>query len=153
MSEVKKFRMRPRLAQLVKQSGGMYVTDALKRADAALEVMREPLLTSIDDYLVKFDTLLEAPDAPDLIDTLYRCSADVISLSGAEQTDAVQTAARSLCDLVGEAGAVTPALLAGIKVHVASIKLLHRATLDPATQAPILAGLARVLEKQRGGEA
>ena len=34
MSEVKKSRMKPRLGQLMSQKGGMYVADALKRADA-----------------------------------------------------------------------------------------------------------------------
>jgi hypothetical protein len=152
MSEVKKSRMRPRLAQLVKQAGGMYVMDALKRADATLEEMREPLLTSIDDYLVRFDTQLLEPDAPGLVEKLYSGAADVISLCGAERTDAVQTAARSLCELLDEAGPMTPSLLAGVKVHVGAIKLLHRTKLDPATERPILDGLARVLEKQRGGE-
>jgi hypothetical protein len=34
-------------------------------------------------------------------------------------------------------------------VHIASIKLLHRAADNPALQGPILQGLASVLEKRR----
>ena len=41
-------------------------------------------------------------------------------------------------------------MLAGVKVHIDSIKLLHRAGADPATHGVILQGLAAVLEKQRG---
>jgi hypothetical protein len=44
MSEVKKSRMKPRLGQLMAEKGGMYVAEALKRADATLEILREPSL-------------------------------------------------------------------------------------------------------------
>ncbi|HWW25749.1 MAG TPA: hypothetical protein VNZ85_07650, partial [Caulobacter sp.] len=70
-------------------------------------------------------------------------------LCGAERNVAVQVAARSLCELLDEADGLTPSTLAGIKVHIASIKLLHRAPDDPALQGPILQGLASVLEKRR----
>jgi hypothetical protein len=151
MSEVKKSRMRPRLGQLMAdKSGGMYVGDALKRADAALEVLREPSLTGIDEYIGALDRLLAADlDDVVLIKALYDRAADIISLSGAERNAAVEVAARSLCDLIDDAVAVTPTLLAAIKVHVASIKLLHRATADPAMQGPVLQGLAALVEKQR----
>jgi hypothetical protein len=151
MSEVKKSRMKPRLGQLMAdKSGGMYVAEALKRADAALEVLREPSLTGIDDYISALDRLLAAPlDDVVLIKALYDRAADIISLSGAERNASVEVAARSLCDLIDDAVAVTPTLLAAIKVHVASIKLLHRAAADPALQGPVLQGLAALVEKQR----
>jgi hypothetical protein len=58
MSEVKKSRMKPRLGQLMSQKGGMYVAEALKRADATLETLREPSLSGIDDYITALDNLL-----------------------------------------------------------------------------------------------
>ncbi|WP_426043807.1 hypothetical protein [Caulobacter sp. DWR3-1-2] len=121
MSEVKKSRMRPRLGQLMAQKGGIYVGEALKRADG-----------------------------PARIEGLYARAADIVSLCGAERNEAVEIAARSLCDLLDEAGALTPTVQAGVKVHVASIKLLHRADANSAMQDIILQGLASVLEKQRG---
>jgi hypothetical protein len=151
MSEVKKSRMKPRLGQLMTQKGGMYVAEALKRADATLETLREPSLTGIDAYIAALDALLASglEDAP-LIEALYARSGDIVSLSGAERNKAVQIAARSLCDLLDEADGLTPSALAGVKVHIASIKLLHRAPDNPALQDPILQGLAGVLEKRRG---
>lgn len=150
MSEVKKSRMKPRLGQLMAQKGGMYVAEALKRADVALETLREPSLTGIDDYLVALEALLAADiDQAALIEGLYARASDIVSLSGAERNDAVQVAARSLCDLLDESRHLTPTLLAGVKVHIASIKLLHRVDSDPATHGVILQGLAAVLEKQR----
>jgi hypothetical protein len=155
MSQVKKSRMRPRLAQLISQKdGGLYVAEALKRADAALETLREPSLTGIDDYIAALDALL-ASSAEDhaRIEGLYARAADIVSLCGAERNEAVQVAARSLCELLDEADGLTPSALAGVKVHIGSIKLLHRADADPALQGPILQGLASVLEKQRGPQA
>jgi hypothetical protein len=150
MSEVKKSRMKPRLGQLMTQKGGMYVAEALKRADATMETLREPSLSGIDDYIAALDALLAADlDDAARIEALYARSGDIVSLSGAERSKAVQVAARSLCDLLDEADGLTPSALAGIKVHVASIKLLHRAPDNPTLQGPILQGLASVLEKQR----
>ncbi len=150
MSEVKKSRMKPRLGQLMAEKGGMYVVEALKRADAALEVLREPSLTGIDGYIAALDGLVDSDlDDATRISALYRRAGDIISLSGAERNEAVETAARSLCDLLDDAEVLTPSLLAGVKVHIASIKLLHRAVADPTVQGPILEGLAALVEKQQ----
>jgi len=149
MSEVKKSRMKPRLGQLMTQKGGMYVAEALKRADATMEILREPSLSGIDDYITALDNLLIAEIDDGLrIEKLYARAGDIVSLSGAERSEAVQIAARSLCELLDEADGLA-SVLAGIKVHIASIKLLHRAPDDPAQQKPILQGLASVLEKHR----
>lgn len=151
-SQVRKSRMRPRLAQLIgEKGGGMYVAEALKRADATLETLREPSLTGIDDLITALDALL-ASDLDDAtrIDGLYQLAANIVGLCGAERNAAVQVAARSLCELLDETAGLTGSALAGIKVHLASIKLLHRAPDDPALQGPILQGLASVLNKQRG---
>lgn len=152
-SQVRKIRMRPRLAQLMaEKSGGMYVAEALKRADATLETLREPSLTGIDELIVALDALLAAEveaEPAARIESLYQLAANIVGLCGAERNAAVQVAARSLCELLDEADGLTPSTLAGIKVHVASIKLLHRAPDNPALQGPILQGLASVLEKRR----
>ena len=151
MSEVKKSRMRPRLGQLMAQKGGIYVGEALKRADATLETLREPSLVGIGHHIAALEAMLASTaDGPARIEGLYARAADIVSLCGAERNEAVEIAARSLCDLLDEAGALTPTVQAGVKVHVASIKLLHRADANSAMQDIILQGLASVLEKQRG---
>jgi len=151
MSEVKKSRMRPRLGQLMAQKGGMYVAEALKRADATLETLREPSLVGIDDYIAALETLMAAEgDDATRSERLYARASDIVSLCGAERNEAVQVAARSLCDLLDEAESLSPSVRAGVKVHIASIKLLHRADSDPSMHDVILQGLASVLEKQRG---
>jgi hypothetical protein len=129
----------------------MYVAEALKRADATLETLREPSLTGIDELIVALDALLAAEAEPAArIEGLYQLAANIVGLCGAERNVAVQVAAHSLCDLLDEAKDLSPTVLAGIKVHVASIRLLHRAAPDPAVHGVVLQGLASVLEKQRG---
>ncbi|MBO9709686.1 MAG: hypothetical protein J7521_15895 [Caulobacter sp.] len=149
MSQVKKSRMRPRLGLLMAEKGGIYVAEALKRAEATLETLREPSLNGIDGYIAAMDALLADEASPSLIEDLYARAADILSLSGAERNQAVEVAARSLCALLDEAPGLTPAVLAGARVHVASIKLLHRAGDDPSMQGPILEGLAALVAKQR----
>ena len=160
MNGLRKIHTPPRLAKLMAEKGGMHVSEALKRADAALEALREPSLLTIDDLIARMEALLaHSGDQGLQTAALYRLSAGVIDMSGAESTRAVWVAAHSLCELideagvdeagVGDAGAAPPAILAAVRVHVASIKLLHRAAPDPAVQTPILRGLARVLAKHR----
>ncbi|MFZ0269576.1 hypothetical protein [Caulobacter sp.] len=146
--------MRPRLGQLMTQAGGMYVVDALKRADAVMETLREPSLLGIDDYIDSLDKLLTSGlDDATVIERLYARASDIVSLSGSERNEAIQIAARSLCDLLDETVGLTPSALAAVKVHISTIKLLHRAPDNPELQTPILEGLASVLEKHRGESA
>ena len=142
-------RMNSRLAQIMKQGKGVYVVDALRKADAAIAEMREPLLTSIDEHLLAMEAIMAEGDlSPPNMGRLYRLAADVIALCVAEQTDAVQIAARSLCALIDQAARPTQGLREGVQVHIASLKLLHRATSQSDWQTAILDGLARVLAKQ-----
>lgn len=152
MTEVRKILMRPRLGRLVRQGGGCYVVDALRRADAAIDEMREPLLLTIDQHISTLEDLAGALSCgAGQVSSIYQSASDIISLCVAEQNEAVEAAARSLCCLVDESRSMNTSLVEGVFVHVASIKLLHRAPCSDL-QAPILAGLRKVLEKQRAPE-
>ncbi|MFC4444037.1 hypothetical protein [Caulobacter henricii] len=148
MSEVKRTRMKPRLAELISQPGGIYAQEALARAEAALETLREPLLGSIDEALAELEQLSNPFDV-DNIPTLYRLSGDIINFSLAERIGGVERAARSLCELLDEALPNDPTTKAGISVHIASLRLLHRRLDSEIDQASILNGLGRILAKAR----
>lgn len=148
MSEVKRTRMKPRLAELISQPGGIYAKEALERAEQALEVMREPLLGSIDEALVELERLSN-PFSVEAVPTLYRLSSDIINFSLAEEIRGVERAARSLCELLDEALPNDPTTRAGVTVHVASLKLLHRRADAEIDQRSILEGLGRILAKAR----
>lgn len=148
MSEVKRTRMKPRLAELISQPGGIYAKEALERAEQALEVLREPLLGSIDEALVELERLSN-PFSVEAVPNLYRLSSDIINFSLAEQISGVERAARSLCELLDEALPTDPTTRAGVTVHVASLKLLHRRAAAEIDQGSILEGLGRILAKAR----
>ncbi|ALL12754.1 hypothetical protein AQ619_04940 [Caulobacter henricii] len=140
--------MKPRLAELISQPGGIYAQEALARAEAALETLREPLLGSIDEALAELEQLSNPFDV-DNIPTLYRLSGDIINFSLAERIGGVERAARSLCELLDEALPNDPTTKAGISVHIASLRLLHRRLDSEIDQASILNGLGRILAKAR----
>lgn len=148
MSEVKRTRMKPRLAELISQPGGIYAQEALARAEEALETLREPLLDSIDEALAELERLSN-PFNVEAIPTLYRLSGDIINFSLAERIGGVERAARSLCELLDEALPNDPTTKAGIAVHIASLRLLHRRLDSEIDQASILNGLGRILAKAR----
>lgn len=146
MIEVKQSRAKPRLAQLISQPGGLYAQDALARAQEALETLREPLLTSIDEALERLEA---EPFSAQAVPALYRLSSDIINFSLAERICGVERAARSLCELLDEALPDDPTTRAGVAVHIASLKLLHRRVDSEIDQTSILEGLGRILAKAR----
>ena len=145
MSVVRKFHVTPRLAKLIKAPGGLYVPEALKRGAAAIEASRESCLSEIDAALAAMDALAATPGFDP--EVMYDQSARLIAFCGACADDSLATAARSLCELLDRAGEAGRRDDRGVKVHLASLRLLHRTEADPATRKAILAGLAQVVDR------
>jgi hypothetical protein len=145
MSVVRKFHVTPRLAQLIKAPGGLYVPEALKRGAAAMEESRETCLSEVDEALATMDAMAATPgfDA----EAMYEQSARLISFCGAFDDDSLATAARSLCELLDRAGEAGRRDDRGVQVHLASLRLLHRTEADEATRKVILKGLAQVVDR------
>ncbi|MDO8798969.1 hypothetical protein [Phenylobacterium sp.] len=145
MSVVRKFHVTPRLAQLIKAPGGLYVPEALKRGAAAMEESRETCLSEVDEALATMDAMAATPgfDA----EAMYEQSARLISFCGAFDNDSLATAARSLCELLDRAGEAGRRDDRGVQVHLASLRLLHRTEADEATRKVILKGLAQVVDR------
>ena len=145
MSVVRKFHVTPRLAQLIKAPGGLYVPEALKRGAAAMEASRETCLSEVDEALATMDAMAATPgfDA----EAMYEQSARLISFCGAFDNDSLATAARSLCELLDRAGEAGRRDDRGVQVHLASLRLLHRTEADEATRKVILKGLAQVVDR------
>lgn len=145
MSVVRKFHVTPRLVQLIKAPGGLYVPEALKRGAAAMEESRETCLSEVDEALATMDAMAATPgfDA----EAMYEQSARLISFCGAFDNDSLATAARSLCELLDRAGEAGRRDDRGVQVHLASLRLLHRTEADEATRKVILKGLAQVVDR------
>ena len=146
MSVVKKYHVKPRLATLIKQSGGMYVGEALKRGQAVIEEHLEDCLSEIDLAMAAMEALAAKADYD--IEEMYTASTRVIAACAVLSDESLAQAARSLCDLIdraSETGKINPM---SVQVHLASMKLLHRSEAGPDERAQIIKGLALVVEKQ-----
>ncbi|CAN5761430.1 hypothetical protein BH11PSE1_BH11PSE1_07830 [soil metagenome] len=145
MSVVRKFHVTTNLSKLIKAPGGMYVPEALKRGQAALEASRDTCLTEVDEALAAMEALVAVPGFDP--EAVYKESARLITFCGAFSDDSLLTAARSLCELVDRAGEAGRRDDRGVKVHLASLRLLHRSEADAETRKAILAGLSQVVDR------
>ena len=136
MKEVRTAVMRPRLASLIKQSGGMYVAEALKQADGLIAQMREPLLATIDDHIADLETTLAGGVEAKALGKFYQTSTNIIALCIVEKTQAVAIAARSLCALVDEARRLLASAWAGVAADIIKAEALQDAA-SPVTTAAV----------------
>lgn len=145
MSVVRKFHVTTNLSKLIKAPGGMYVPEALKRGDAAIEASRETCLTEVDQALEAMEALVATPGFDP--EAVYEQSARLIAFCGVFADDSLATAARSLCELLDRSGEAGRRDDRGVQVHLSSLRLLHRTEADAATREAILAGLAQVVDR------
>ena len=68
-------------------------------------------------------------------------------LSSAPQDGTAHAQVATLCALVGRADEAGRRDDRGVKVHLASLRLLHRSEADEATRKAILAGLSQVVDR------
>ena len=145
MSVVRKFHVTTNLSKLIKAPGGMYVPEALKRGDAAIEASRETCLSEVDESLDAMDALAAKPGFDP--EAMYLLATRLINFCGVFADDSLATAARSLCELLDRSGEVGRRDDRGVQVHLSSLRLLHRTEADAATREAILAGLAQVVDR------
>lgn len=149
MSVVRKFRPKLALTALMKAPGGMYANEALKRADVALDGLKDQCLDGIDVALDQMEGLRKvSSDGKFDIETMYALSGGVIDLCGGASQGGLETAARSLCDYLDRLGEGEKLDLRGIDVHISSMRLLHRSPAPPEARQAILEGLAQVVARQ-----
>jgi hypothetical protein len=146
MSVVKKYHVKPRLASMIQKSGGLHVGEAIKRGQAVIDGHREEFLSEIDSAMAAMDALAAQPGYD--IEEMYKASTRVISACAVLTDESLAHASRSMCDLIdraSETGRINPM---SVKVHLASMRLLHRSDAGPDERALILQGLAQVVAKQ-----
>ena len=142
MTTVRKFRAKTRLASMIKEPGGIHVSEALKRGETAIALQSETSLNLIDVSLARIEALLADPKGDP--EEMYRCSTDIVGLCAVLPDPALSEVARSLCELLDETGRLKPQ---AVQVHIASMKLLHRTGLDAQASQEILESLTRMVAK------
>jgi len=158
MSEVRKIKVRSRLAKLGVVGRGMNVRQALVNAEAAIEASRPPSLIELDrclaEMLATFGPSVASRDERDLED-LYRLSSRIIDVSHSLPLSGVELAAWALCSLTDGCCQAGVKDWPAIDVHIQAVSLLRAlgASLTPEAKAAILEGLSKVALKRVGPDA
>lgn len=145
MSEVRKFRVKTRLSSMIKEPGGIHVSEALKRGEAVIASQTEVCLDQIDVCIARIEALFADPKGDP--EEMYRLASDIVTLCAVMPYPALAEVARSLCELIDQEGETGRRNPQAIQVHIASIKLLHRTGLDAAGSQQILDSLNAMVAK------
>lgn len=141
MSVVRKFQPDVRLKTLLSEPGGVSMAQAIERATAGLDSIREECLVATDGKIESLAALAASND-PSRADKMYRLSNEIFAEAGGFGLGELSAAAHSLCSLlsINEAG---PPPQAAIAVHVEAMRALRRPELagDQAARSAVLAGL------------
>jgi hypothetical protein len=155
MSEAKKFKVETKLSVHAFRPGGVTVADALRRADMALEIMREPCLVTIDDSLDEIETrygsaAAQRSDEP--FDELYRLSSKIIDASIFFTGADLDKAARALCQLISLCEAQGAWDWIAVDLHIDALRMLRTVgpSISPRERQAVIKGLQQVTRKRVG---
>lgn len=155
MSQVRKFRVKSRLATLAFQSGGISANQALKQADAGLDTLRGEGLAALDAAIAEIDARY-GPNAAgrtgEPLEDLYRLSCSVIDMALFVPGSGMDDCARSFCGLVDLSHELDIQAWDAIDVHIEALRLLRLAgaAMSGPQRQSILDGLIQVTRKRVG---
>lgn len=127
MTRVRFFRPDVRLKRLMKEHGGIRVGDALNRADAAIENMRDECLVAID---AKIAAIAAFKGQAAEMDARYVLSNEIYAEAGVLGLAELSDVAHNLCELLSFEGHATLSEQA-VGVHVDAMRALR----SPAVSA------------------
>jgi hypothetical protein len=136
------------LEAMIRTPGGVRVGDALRTAEANLELIREPCLADLDEQLDILDRLsAESRESlgEDVKLEMYQRANDIHAVAGVFGLADLSAAAFCLCELIdrsrNQAAWSTPA----VEVHLSSLRLLRHPSAE--NRAGVVEGLRRLTEK------
>jgi hypothetical protein len=144
-----------KLAQLARGRGGIAVGEAVKRANAALDGLRDASVAIIDEQLFEIDRLF-GPGNPDRaglsLDILYAQASQIIDAGGGLPGSGLEECARAVCELVSLSRANNTCDWDAIDVHIATLKVLRAQgqSLSASQRLTLLKGLGDVTAKRAG---
>jgi hypothetical protein len=144
-----------KLAQLARGRGGIAVGEAVKRANAALNDLKDASIAIIDEQLAEIDRLFGSgnPDRTGLsLDLLYEQASQIIDAGGGLPGSGLEECARAVCDLVSVSRANNTCDWDAIDVHIATLKVLRAQgqSLTALQRMTVLKGLSDVTAKRAG---
>jgi hypothetical protein len=146
----KTFKYENRLAKSVGAKGGMSASEALSRAQQAVNEMREPTIAEIDANLKEIYRLAEHMKAAggfdeEALQQMYICGNRVVAMGGVFGLGELGKAAYSLCELVSRFQTLERFQHSMVQVHVDGLRLLRNpGDHAPAIREEVLNGLRQV---------
>ena len=140
-----------RLAELVRQPGGKSREAAIADARRNIEEKKEFLNEGIRNAVLSLDSVVLGVDGPVIssahADILLRNAERIIGLAGVLEMTALETAAKSLCDLMACLARSGEIAKAPIVVHVQAIDRLfeNQKEISPEDEVVLLVQLARLV--------
>ena len=157
MSVVRKFHVPNRLGEVMKKKGGIYAHEAITRAEAGVESMREECLQTITDTLAEIEARFgPAADREHAeFEELYVLGLRVIDVSGFVVETRLDRAMASLCTLADSCGEKGRWRWPAVDVHLDAIKLLYAngEALGAEACEAVLEGLYKVSKHRPAEEA
>jgi hypothetical protein len=120
------FKVPNRLAKVVRLPGGKTVAEAVRGAEARVEMARERCVATLDDKVRQLASFAELGryNAAAGLDGLYNVSNQIYGVAGTFRLDALAEAAYGMCDLVDGFRGADEVNWAAIDVHVDGMRLL-----------------------------
>ena len=145
MKSVKKYAVKPKLAMVIQEAGGLTIERALLNADIIVEEKRDAILEKIDELVEKIELAYKSGKFDG--EEIYRISADIVGLSAVEKDGSLAEAAISLCEAIDRSTGVGDRELRIVQVHIDAIRMLHRSDAGPGVHNVVLEGLRKTLNK------
>ncbi len=149
MNTVKKIPWTNRLAALVMEPGGMRASDAIARADANLEAVRDDCIAAIDRHLERIEELhgdATQKATPAVKDEMYERANEIHGLAGIFGLGPLGEAAFSLCELLDRLRATRVWKPEAVDVHLSALRLLRHPPQGGGAEA-MLQGLRTVTDR------
>ena len=146
---VRKFRPPNRLANMIRDRGGLLAKDAIVAAEAGVESLREASMAALDEGLAEIERRFgkAAPERDgESFEALYLLASRVIDVSAFVMDAGIDKAAMSLCGLADSCAEAKTWRWDAVDVHLNALKLLRAVGAElPAEQRDaMLQGLYQV---------
>jgi hypothetical protein len=123
VSEAKVTKITTSLARQVFEPGGRTLSNALQKANAELEVHREPVMAAITATLDELEAVA-AKAAPDVGPRVYQLASAIVDLGGFFDMGPMHEAAYSLCDISDRMNTAEAWHWPSVHVHLQAMRLI-----------------------------
>ncbi len=154
MSDARIIRIKSRLSSAIGR-GGITAKEAIARADAAVEGIRQTLVDAIDAILAEMEVRFgeSSPDGSEGdYEALYALASNIIDASACLNGSLIDKAAYALCDMVDLSAERGVWDRQTVEVHIMVLRLLRNGGPDmlPARRRRVVEGLRLVTAKRIG---